>query len=96
MAVMSFAHTAIAQNYRGAVRGRVTDQRGASIPGAQLKLIEQETNEARIVKTDGNGDFTISLLRPGSYRLEVESAASANTPTRLRCRSIRISGWTSS
>ena len=74
MAVMSFAHTAIAQNYRGAVRGRVTDQRGASIPGAQLKLIEQETNEARIVKTDGNGDFTISLLRPGSYRLEVESA----------------------
>lgn len=72
MAVMSFAHTALAQNYRGAVRGRVTDPRGASIPGAQLKLIEQETNEARSVKTDGNGDFTISLLRPGSYRLEVE------------------------
>jgi Carboxypeptidase regulatory-like domain/TonB dependent receptor-like, beta-barrel len=72
MAVMSFAHTALAQNYRGAVRGRVTDPRGASIPGAQLKLIEQETNEARIVKTDGNGDYTISLLRPGSYRLDVE------------------------
>jgi carboxypeptidase family protein len=73
VAVASFAHTALAQNYRGAVRGRVTDPRGASIPGAQLKLIEQETNEARVVKTDGNGDFAISLLRPGSYRLEVES-----------------------
>ena len=72
--VTSLAHAALAQNYRGAVRGRVTDPRGASIPGAQLKLIKQETNEARIVKTDGNGDYTISLLRPGSYRLEVESA----------------------
>src|SRR5262245_46835463 len=69
---MSFAITGLAQNYRGALRGRVTDPRGASIPGAQLKLIEQETNEARIVKTDGNGDYTISLLRPGAYRLEVE------------------------
>jgi hypothetical protein len=72
LAVMSFALTALAQNYRGVIRGRVTDPRGASIAGARLKLIEQETNEARIVKTDGNGDFTISLLRPGSYRLEVE------------------------
>src|SRR5262245_36007356 len=72
MAVTSFAPTTLAQNYRGAVRGRVTDPRGASIPGAQLKLIEEGTNESRTVKTDGNGDFTITLLRPGSYRLEVE------------------------
>src|SRR5215813_8181671 len=69
---MSFAHTALAQNYRGAIRGRVTDPRGASIAGAQLKLIEEGTNETRTLKTDGGGDFTISLLRPGSYRLEVE------------------------
>src|SRR5262249_28154956 len=37
-------------------------------------LLEKGTNESRIVKTDGNGDFTISLLRPGSYQLQVESA----------------------
>src|SRR5215510_10345163 len=72
LALMSFALTAIAQNYRGAIRGRITDPQGASIPGAQLKLIEEGTNETRTVKTDGSGDFTISLLRPGSYRLEVE------------------------
>src|SRR5215475_11188692 len=72
MAVTSFALTALAQNYRGAVRGRVTDQNGASIAGAQLKLTEEGTNESRTLKTDGNGDFTISLLRPGAYRLEVE------------------------
>ncbi|HEY7184566.1 MAG TPA: TonB-dependent receptor, partial [Blastocatellia bacterium] len=71
-AISSFALPALAQNYRGAVRGRVTDSRGASIVGAQVKLIDEGTNESRIVKTDGSGDFTISLLRPGSYRLEVE------------------------
>src|SRR5262245_2061248 len=72
LALMSFALTAFAQNYRGAIRGRVTDSQGASIQGAQLKLIEEGTNETRTVKTDESGDFTISLLRPGAYRLEVE------------------------
>src|SRR5262245_16219542 len=70
---MSFALTTLAQNYRGAIRGRVTDPRSASIPGAQVKLRVEGTNESRIVKTDGNVDFTISLLRPGSYQLQVES-----------------------
>jgi Carboxypeptidase regulatory-like domain len=73
MAVTSFALTTLAQNYRGAIRGRVTDPRGALIPGAQLKLIEEGTNETRTVKTDGSGDFTITMLRPGSYRLVAES-----------------------
>src|SRR4030095_1534837 len=73
LVLMSFALTASAQNYRGAIRGRVIDSQGASIPGAQLKLIDEGTNETRILKTDGSGDFTISLLRPGSYRLEVEN-----------------------
>jgi len=72
LAVTIFAHTALAQNYRGVIRGRVTDTNGASIPGARLKLIEEGTNETRTLKTDGSGDFTISLLRPGAYRLEVE------------------------
>jgi hypothetical protein len=72
LAIASFALTALAQNYRGAVRGRVTDPHGSSIAGAQVKLTDEGTNESRTLKTDGNGDFTISLLRPGSYRLEIE------------------------
>jgi carboxypeptidase family protein len=74
LALSSFAPITLAQNYRGAVRGRVTDPNGASIPGAQVKLIDEGTNESRTLKTDGNGDFTISLLRPGAYQLQVESA----------------------
>ena len=73
LTLMSFALTASAQNYRGAIRGRVIDPRGASIAGAQLILIDEGTNETRTLKTDGSGDFTISMLRPGSYRLEIGS-----------------------
>src|SRR5262245_17034693 len=72
MAMTSFALTSLAQNYRGVIRGRVTDPNGALIAGAQVKLIDEGTNESRALKTDGNGSFTTSLLRPGSYRLEVE------------------------
>src|SRR5262249_42927468 len=93
LALMSFTLTAIAQNYRGAIRGRVTDPRGASIPGAQLKLIDEGTNETRTGKTDGSGDFTISLLRPGSYRLEIESKGFAkyvNTITLQVNQDIRL------
>ncbi|MGE0885157.1 MAG: carboxypeptidase regulatory-like domain-containing protein [Blastocatellales bacterium] len=68
---------AFAQNYRGAVRGKVTDPQGAIIAGAQLKLIEQETNETRTLSSNESGDFVITLLRPGSYRLEVEQAGFA-------------------
>src|SRR5262245_61366330 len=82
----SFALPALAQNYRGAVRGRVTDPRGASIAGAQVTLIDEGTNESRIMKTDGNGDFTISLLRPGSYRLEVEKEGFQKSFDRLVVR----------
>ncbi len=93
LAVLGFSLTAIAQNYRGAIRGRVTDPQGASIPEAQLKLIEQGTNETRTVKTDGSGDFTISLLRPGSYRLEVEREGFGkyvNTVTLLVNQELRL------
>ncbi len=72
LTALCFSLTAFAQNYRGSIRGRVTDPRGASIPGAKLKLVEQDTNETRNAVSDARGDFVISLLRPGSYRLEVE------------------------
>ena len=35
----------LAQNYRGAIRGRITDSQGAVIPAAQVKATHLETNE---------------------------------------------------
>ncbi len=63
---------ALAQNYRGSVRGHVADSQGALIAGAKLSLISEETNETRTVTSDGRGDYVFPLLRPGAYRLEAE------------------------
>ncbi|MFN0085914.1 MAG: TonB-dependent receptor domain-containing protein [Blastocatellia bacterium] len=70
LAVM--AAMAQAQNYRGAIRGRIADPNAAAISGARAKLIEQETNESRVTTSDGRGEYAFSLVRPGRYRLEVE------------------------
>ncbi len=74
LATLCFSLTAFAQNYRSSVRGRVTDPQGASIPGAQVKLIQEETNETRTATSDARGDYAFTLIRPGGYRLEVSQS----------------------
>lgn len=71
LAALCFSFTAFAQNYRGSVRGRVTDPQGASIAGAQVKLVQEATNETRTTSADARGDYVFTLVRPGAYRLEV-------------------------
>lgn len=68
---------ALAQNYRGTIRGRVADPQGAIIAGAKLSLVSQETNETRNSVSNGRGDYVFSLIRPGVYRLEVEQSGFA-------------------
>jgi len=71
LAVLCFSFTAFAQNHRGAVRGRITDPQGAIIAGAQVKLVQEDTNETRTATSDARGDYVFTLIRPGAYRLEV-------------------------
>jgi hypothetical protein len=74
LAVLCFSFTALAQNYRGSVRGRVTDEKGASIAGAQVKLVQEGTSETRTATSDSRGDYVFTLVRPGAYRLEVSQS----------------------
>lgn len=73
LSLLLLAATASAQNYRGTIRGRVTDSQGAVIPAAQVKATHQETNETRTVSSNQSGDFALTLLRPGSYQVQIES-----------------------
>jgi outer membrane receptor protein involved in Fe transport len=50
----------------GVIKATVKDaETGASLPGVNIRL--EETN--RGASTDGNGNFTITRVRPGSYKL---------------------------
>jgi hypothetical protein len=71
--LLLFIWPALAQNYRGTIRGRVTDTQGAVIPSAQIKATHLETNETRTVTPKSDGEFALTLLQPGTYKLEAEN-----------------------
>lgn len=61
-----------AQFVRGSIVGKVTDEKGAVVSGAEAKLTNLATNELKTVSTDDNGDYVFPALLPGSYSLEVK------------------------
>ena len=66
------ATSAHAQDFRGAIGGRITDAQGGRLPGATVTVVNIATNAVSMSTTDANGDFTIPYLTPGSYRVTVE------------------------
>ena len=66
---------AAAQAVTGTISGTVTDQQGSVIPGATVTIINESTNDARVVVTDTRGDFQATNLQPGAYTARVELAS---------------------
>jgi hypothetical protein len=63
-----------AQEGTSTLRGAVVDQSGAVVPGASVSVANQATGlNRRSVTTNSNGDYVISSLIPGSYRITVEA-----------------------
>jgi len=61
-----------AQESRGTILGRVTDSTGAVVPGASIRAVNLETNTGASGTTNAEGNFELSYLLTGTYRLEVE------------------------
>jgi hypothetical protein len=53
----------------GTVVGVVSDQSGAVIPGATVKLIDTSTNQARETTTNKAGQFAFVDVAPGAYNI---------------------------
>jgi hypothetical protein len=64
---------ASAQTHRATVRGHVGNINGNDVAGARVRLVHAGTNETRSITAGTEGEFVISQLPPGTYRLEVES-----------------------
>ena len=60
-----------AQPPGAAVRGIVRDASGALAGGAKATVTHRETNLIRAVETADDGQYVVSALPPGPYRLEV-------------------------
>ena len=61
----------VAQIDTGAVAGRVVDPTGATIPNAQVELTNTETNFVYRTKSNGAGEWTISPVHIGTYRVSI-------------------------
>jgi len=57
----------------GTVFGKISDAAGAVVPGATIVMANVGTGETRSIHSDGEGNYVISFLPPGVYRIEVEA-----------------------
>src|SRR6202030_1364926 len=70
---------AVAQTVTGTILGLVTDPSGAVVPGATVTATNQSTGFTRTVNTDPEGNYRITFLPLGTYRVEAKSAGFERT-----------------
>jgi len=58
----------------GAIRGSVTDSTGAVISNAKVVVVDLATNTSRETTTNSHGDYEVSGLRSGGYKVTVSAA----------------------
>lgn len=64
----------ISQTTSGTISGFVEDTSHAAIPGAEVILLNEETNVMSTAKTHKDGDFIFADLQPGFFTIRVRSA----------------------
>ncbi len=62
-----------AQSSTGTLTGIVTDPSKANLPSVSIDLVNQATGVAESVVTNQLGEYTFSLLQPGSYKLTAQA-----------------------
>src|SRR3954453_24090428 len=60
-------------NATGTFSGQVTDPTGAAVPNAAVKVTDQQTGIVTSKQTASDGYFTVPLLKPGIYSIEVSA-----------------------
>ena len=73
--VFLFVVTAYSQGTQaGGITGVVSDPQGALVSGATVDIVDESTGKSvRSVQTSTDGGFNVTLLPPGSYRIEVSA-----------------------
>jgi len=62
----------------GSISGKIIDQSGSSIGGAQVKLTREDESPAQEILTDNNGQFSFSNVAPGPFYLTISSEGLAS------------------
>ena len=65
--------TTFGQAVYGSVFGTVTDSSGAAVPNAKVTITEVSKNVTVTAQTNQDGNYTLTRLVPGVYRVRVEA-----------------------
>ena len=63
---------ACAQDFRGAVGGRITDESGGVLPGVTITVTHRDTNVSNTAVSNETGTYSILYLTPGVYTVTAE------------------------
>jgi hypothetical protein len=69
-AILSFVFATagmFAQDTTGAITGTVSDPSGASVAGAEVKILNSQTGFSRSARTGDAGEYRIPFVLPGIY-----------------------------
>src|ERR1051326_1967496 len=65
---------ATAQTFRGSIEGTVTDNSGAAIPGADVKVTSTDTGLTRSTVSNDLGAYSVTELPGGTYTVTVSKS----------------------
>ncbi len=78
-----------AQSTKGTIAGRVTDSSGAVLQGAQIQLQSRDEKFA----SDTQGEFLISGLAPGDYKVKVSYVGFSDLEAGVTVKPVRPLTW---
>jgi hypothetical protein len=61
------------------LNGTVTDPKGGAIPGATVTVTNKDTSVDHTVTSNGDGNYTVPSLQPGTYIVTVSKAGFSNS-----------------
>jgi hypothetical protein len=67
--VLILASTSLFAQQTGALHGKVTASDGSALPGVTVEAKSNVLPQPRVTVTDGNGDYRLPQLQPGTYTL---------------------------
>ena len=70
----AFAGSVFGQSGTSSIRGVVSDQNGAAVPGATVTITNPATGFTRSITTSEDGNFSFPGIPPATYRLEVTAS----------------------
>ena len=71
---LACTHEIFAQAQSGTIVGTLADQSGGVIPGANVKLVNDETQFTRMAVTNAEGQYVAYSVPTGTYTITVEQA----------------------